>query len=267
MFRVDLRELWQYRDLLWILAVRDVKVRYKQTIIGGAWAVIQPLVTMVIFAVLFGALMGSRPTVEGIPYSVSTFCGLLPWQLFAHALIMSSNSLVANERLITKIYFPRLLIPLASVLSGLVDFAIAFVILLLMMVWFGIVPGVAVLMLPVLLLLAIVTALGMGLWLAALNALYRDIRYVTPFLVQAGMLLTPVVYPAANILEGQPAWVQAVYMLNPMAGVTEAFRWALLDAPAPPLQWLALSALGVVLLFLGGVVYFNRMQRIFADWI
>jgi len=266
---INWSELWQYRDLLSILAIRDIRVRYKQTIIGAAWAVLQPLMTMVVFTVLFGMLLGrgNEPTVAGVPYPVSTFCALLPWQLFAHALAASSNSLVDNEKLVTKVYFPRLIIPAASVMSGLMDFCISLVILFCLMVFYGVTPGWGLVALPAFLILAILTALGMGLWLSALNAMYRDVRYTVPFIVQLGMFVTPVVYSAQNILPDLPAWAQTIYMLNPMAGVIEGFRWAMLGAPLPPIEWLGVSLLGVVLLFISGAMYFRRMERTFADWI
>jgi len=266
---IDPAQLWRYRDLLWILALRDIKVRYKQTVIGAAWAVLQPLVTMVIFTVLFGVLMGrgGEPSAEGIPYAVSTYCALLPWQLFAHALTASSNSLVENEKLVSKVYFPRLLLPSATVISGLMDFAIAFVILIVLMLIYGVTPGWEVIALPALLILAVMTALGLGLWLAALNAMYRDIRYTVPFLVQLGMFVSPVIYDTSNFLPKLPVWAQTLYMLNPMAGVIQGFRWALLDAPMPAPGLVAASFVGVVLVFLGGAFYFRRMERTFADWI
>jgi len=266
---IDPAQLWRYRDLLWILALRDIKVRYKQTVIGAAWAILQPLVTMIVFTLLFGILLGrgKEPSAEGIPYAVSTYCALLPWQLFAHALTASSNSLVDNEKLVSKVYFPRLLLPSATVIAGLMDFCIAFVILLVLMMLYGVTPGWGILALPLLLLLALMTALGIGLWLAALNALYRDVRYTVPFLVQLGMFASPVVYDTSSVLPKFPVWAQTLYMLNPMAGVIQGFRWALLDAPMPSPGLAAISFLGVVLLFLGGALYFRRMERTFADWI
>jgi lipopolysaccharide transport system permease protein len=266
---IDWRELWQFRDLLYLLAMRDIRVRYKQTIIGAAWAVLQPLVTMVVFAVVFSALLGkgNEPSVAGIPYAVSTFCALLPWQLFSHALTASGNSLVDNERLVTKIYFPRLLLPAASVLSGLLDFAISFVILLALMMFYGVYPDWRIVTLPAFLLLGLMTALGLGLWLSSLNALYRDIRYTIPFMVQIGMFVTPVVYAAESVLPNLPHWAQVLYMLNPMAGVIEGFRWALLGSTLPPPHLLAISAAGVLVAFFGGAMYFRRMEKLLADWI
>lgn len=256
---IGLRELWQYRELLYFLTWRDVKVRYKQTALGAAWAVIQPVFMMVVFSLFFGRL-GGIPS-DGIPYPVFTFCALLPWQLFAHALTESSNSLVGSQNLITKVYFPRLVIPIAAVLGGVIDFAIAFVILLLMMLYYGIVPGWALLTLPGFLLLALLTALAAGLWFSALNVKYRDIRYTINFLVQFWLFLTPVVYPSSLI----PEKYRALYGLNPMAGVVEGFRWALLGKTEPPGAMLWVSVTVVVLLLFGGLYYFRRMEQQFAD--
>src|SRR6266699_3153627 len=211
---IGFRELWDYRELLYFLTLRDIKVRYKQTALGAAWAVIQPFFMMVVFSLFFGRLAGVKS--DGIPYPIFTFCALLPWQLFAHALTESSNSLVANERLITKVYFPRLVVPISAVLGGLLDFAIAFVILLLMML----------------------TALGVGLWLSALNVKYRDVRYTITFLIQFWLFATPVAYSASIV----PARWRALYGLNPMAGVVEGFRWALLGKANPAGALLAVSA-------------------------
>jgi lipopolysaccharide transport system permease protein len=269
LFGINWAELWQFRDLLALLAIRDVKVRYKQTAIGAAWAVLQPLLTMVVFAVVFRALLGAghEPSAVGVPYAVSTFCGLLPWQLFAHALTASGNSLIENERLVTKVYFPRLILPAASVLSSLLDFIISFVILLGMMLWYGVYPTWRIVTLPVFLMLGLTTALGLGLSLSALNAMYRDIRYTIPFLVQIGMFITPVVYSARSVLPNLPPWAQVVYMLNPMAGVIEGFRWAILGAALPSVPLLVTSAVGVLVLFMVGVVYFRRTETQLADWI
>lgn len=255
---IGLRELWEYRELLYFLTWRDVKVRYKQTALGAAWAVIQPLFMMLVFSLFFGRLAGIPS--DGVPYPIFTFCGLLPWQLFAHALTESSNSLVANERLITKVYFPRLVVPIAAVLGGLVDFAIAFVILLFMMFYFGIVPTSAIVALPGFILLAVATALAVGLWLSALNVKYRDVRYTINFLIQFWLFATPVAYPSSLVPE---AW-RPLYGLNPMAGVVEGFRWALLGTK-PPGALLAVSILVVAVLLIGGLFYFRRMEQEFAD--
>jgi homopolymeric O-antigen transport system permease protein len=256
---VGLKELWEYRELLYFLTWRDVKVRYKQTALGAAWAIIQPLFIMLVFSLFFGRLAGVPS--DGIPYPIFTFCALLPWQLFAHALTESSNSLVANERLITKVYFPRLVVPIAAVLGGLVDFAIAFVILLGMMAYYGIVPGWSIIALPGLILFAIMTALAVGLWLSALNVQYRDVRYTINFLIQVWLFATPVAYPSSIVPE---AW-RPLYGLNPMAGVVEGFRWALLGKAQPPGALLAVSVGVVIMLLVGGLYYFRRMEQEFAD--
>src|SRR6185503_3463341 len=225
---IDLKELWHYRELLYFLTWRDVKVRYKQTALGAAWAIIQPFFMMLVFSLFFGRL--ARVPSDGIPYPVFAFCALVPWQLFANALTESSNSLVGNQNLITKVYFPRLVVPIAAVLSGLVDFLIAFAILIVMMLFYGIVPGPAILALPGFILLAVLTALAVGLWLSALNVQYRDVRYTMNFLVQFWLFATPVAYPSSIVPEN---W-RALYGLNPMAGVVEGFRWALLGKTESP---------------------------------
>lgn len=256
---LDLREIWHYRELLYFLAWRDVKVRYKQTAIGVVWVILQPLLTMVIFSVIFGQLL-SVPT-DGEPYPVFAFVALLPWTFFAGALSRSGHSLVADANLIAKVYFPRLIMPFAAVLSMLVDFAISFIILLGMLAFYGIVPGPAVLALPLLLLLAFLTALGFGLWLSALNVKYRDVGYVIPFLVQFWLFLTPVAYPSSIIPE---SW-RFLYSLNPMAGVVDGFRWALLGEQNLPGMSILLSTIVVLALFIGGLFYFRRMEFEFAD--
>jgi lipopolysaccharide transport system permease protein len=256
---LGLRELWEYRELLYFLVWRDVKVRYKQTVLGAVWAIIQPLMMMVVFSLFFGYLAGVPS--DGIPYPIFTFCALLPWQLFAHALTQSSNSLVANEHLITKVYFPRLVVPIAAVLGGMVDFAVAFVILLLMMLYYGVVPTWAILTLPGFILLAILTALGVGLWLSALNVQYRDVRHTIGFLIQFWLFATPVVYSSSLIPE---RW-RPLYGLNPMAGVVEGFRWALLGKSELSGALLAVSAVVVILALIGGLYYFRRMEQEFAD--
>jgi lipopolysaccharide transport system permease protein len=256
---LDLGELWHYRELLYFLTWRDVKVRYKQTVLGAAWAVIQPVFMMVVFSLFFGRL--AHVSSDGIPYPIFVYCALLPWQLFSHALTESSNSLVASERLITKVYFPRLVVPISAVLGGLIDFAIAFVILLLMMAYYGIAPTRAILALPALVLFAIITALAVGLWLSALNVKYRDVRYTINFLVQFWLFATPVAYSSSIVPE---KW-RALYGLNPMAGVVEGFRWALLGKANPPGALLAVSVAVVALLTIGGLYYFRTMEQQFAD--
>jgi lipopolysaccharide transport system permease protein len=256
---LDLRELWSYRDLLAFQAVRDIKVRYQQTVLGAAWALLQPFTQMVVFSLFFGRMLGVSS--DGVPYPVFAYCALLPWQLFAFALGQSSNSLVDNNHLITKVYFPRLILPLASVIAGLVDFALAFVVLLGLMFWYGIVPTAAVLTLPLFVVLVVAAALSAGLWLSALNVQYRDIRYTLPFLTQILFFVTPIVYPSSKV----PAQWQWAYGLNPMAGVVEGFRWALLGHRAPSMPMLAASVAMTLALLLGGLFYFRRMERRFAD--
>jgi lipopolysaccharide transport system permease protein len=256
---LEFGELWEYRELLYFLIWRDVKVRYKQTALGAAWAVIQPFFMMIVFSLFFGRL--AKVPSDGIPYPVFTFCALLPWQLFANALTESSNSLVGNQNLITKVYFPRLVVPISAVLGGLVDFVIAFVILLGMMLYYGIVPGWAIVTLPGFILLAVLTALGVGLWLSALNVQYRDVRYTIGFLVQLWLFLTPVAYPSSIVPE---KW-RPLYGLNPMAGVVEGFRWALLGKSQPPGAMLWVSVVAVIVILFGGLYYFRRMEQQFAD--
>jgi homopolymeric O-antigen transport system permease protein len=256
---IGLREVWDYRELLYFLTWRDIKVRYKQTALGAAWAVIQPLFMMLVFSLFFGHL--ARVPSDGLPYTVFTFCALLPWQLFAHALTESSNSLVGSQNLITKVYFPRLIVPISAVLGGLVDFAIAFLILLGMMLLYGIVPGWQIVALPGLVLLAVMTALSVGLWLSALNVQYRDVRYTINFLVQFWLFATPVAYPSSIV----PAKWRALYGLNPMVGVVDGFRWALLGKPDSPGVLLLVSIIVVFALLVGGLYYFRRLEQQFAD--
>jgi lipopolysaccharide transport system permease protein len=256
---VKLGELWEYRELLYFLAWRDVKVRYKQTAIGAAWAILQPLTTMVIFILVFDKI-ANIPS-DGLPYPIFAFSALLPWNFFANALNRSSNSVVNEAHLITKVYFPRLIMPLAATLSGLIDFAIAFVVLVGMMVWFSIAPTWGVLALPLFLLLALLTALSVGLWLSALNVMYRDVAHTIPFLTQIWMFASPIAYPVSVVPE---KW-RLLYSLNPMAAVIEGFRWALLGNEIQDFGLIFVSAVVVVTLFFGGIVYFKRMERIFAD--
>ncbi len=257
-----MHELWRYRELLWFLAWRDIKIRYKQTVLGAGWAIIQPLFTMLVFWIFFGRLAGIESKTDGnLPYPVFVLCALVPWQLFAYALTQSSNSVVAEQRLITKVYFPRLLIPLASVLSGLVDFLIAFALLLVFMACYEVYPGWAIVTVPLFGILAVATALAVGLWLSALNVQYRDFRYTVPFLTQFWMFASPVAYPSSLVPEQWRAW----YGLNPMAGVIDGFRWALLGRTECPWDTLGVSIVTVGVLLAGGVYYFRRMERKFAD--
>jgi lipopolysaccharide transport system permease protein len=258
-FHLRLAELWEFRELLYFLVWRDIKVRYKQTVLGASWAVIQPLMTMVVFSVIFGKL-GNLPS-EGLPYPVFTFAALLPWQLFSRSLADASISLVGNQNMVTKIYFPRIFLPASSIFSGLLDFAIAFVVLLIMMVIYGIPFTWNILLVIPLLLLCIVTSLAVGLWLSALNVRYRDIKYITPFLLQFWMYATPVAYSATLIPE---EW-RFLYGLNPMTGVVEGFRWALLGQQAEISSLLGVSIAAVVLLFVTSLFYFQRMELTFAD--
>jgi lipopolysaccharide transport system permease protein len=253
-----LGDLWEYRELLYFLAWRDIKVRYKQTALGAAWALLQPLFLMVIFTLLFGRV---AKIAVPVPYPVFAFCGLLPWQLFAFGLSQSSTSLVANQHLINKVYFPRLIIPIASIMVGLLDFAVAFGLLLGLMAYYHIVPGMNVLLLPFFLLLTVATSLTAGIWLSALNVKYRDVQYTLGFLTQFWMLATPVGYPASAVPE-RWRWVLA---LNPMASVVEGFRWAVLGQGARPDAFLAISGAILVLLLLAGLHYFRRVERTIAD--
>ncbi len=256
---LKLRELWQYRELLYFLTWRDVQVRYKQTALGVAWAVLQPLLTMLIFSVVFGRL-ANLPS-DGLPYPVFSFAALLPWQLFSGALTRAGTSLVGSANLLTKVYFPRLIIPFSAVAAGLVDFAIAFLVLIVLLAYYGITPGVEILWVPVLVLFALASALAVGLWLSALNVKYRDVQHLIPFLVMAWMYASPVAY-SANLVPSGP-W-RLVYALNPMTGVIQGFRWALTGGPAPG-QMILVSAVVVIVLLVGGLFYFRRMERVFAD--
>lgn len=262
---LGLGDVWEYRELLYFLVWRDLKVRYKQTVLGVLWIVLQPLVSMVIFSLLFGNLLGV-PSGE-VPYPIFAYAALLPWNYFASSLTRSSTSVVGSAHLITKVYFPRLIIPISGVLSGLVDFAIAFLVLIGLMVYFGVVPTWAVLWLPALLLLAMLTALGFGLWLSALNVRYRDVNYLIPYLVQVWMYLTPVIYGSTLI----PERFRFLLALNPMTGVVEGFRWALLGnqlAEAQPPGELFPISIGIALAVLvSGAIFFRRTERTFADII
>jgi len=256
---VDLREVWSYRELLYFFVWRDVKVRYKQTAIGALWAILQPFLTMLVFSLFFGRL--AHIPSNGLPYPVFYYSALLAWIYFAGALQNATNTMVENQRVITKVYFPRLLLPLGAVTSGLVDFVFGFVVFLGMLVYYHIAPGPALLLMPVFLLLAVLTALGAGLWLSALNAIYRDVRYVVPFLIQFWMLASPVAYPSSLIPE---RW-RWLYGLNPMAGVVEGFRWSLTGHGHPPSLMIAVSTAIVLLLLMGGVTYFRNMESTIAD--
>jgi len=256
----DLREVWRYRELLYFLAWRDIKLRYKQTALGAAWAIIQPFFAMVVFTLFFGKL--AQIPSDGVPYAIFSYCALVPWTYFSNALSASGNSLVGSATLITKVYFPRLIVPGASVLAGTLDFGIAFSVLLGMMLYYGIAPSWGILLVPVLLLLTMGTALGVGTWLSAINVEYRDVRYAIPFMVQLWMFATPIVYPLSLV----PDRYRLLVALNPMAGIIEGYRAALLGRP---FQWgtLAMSAVLCVLLLLAGAFYFRTVERTFADVI
>ena len=252
-------ELWEYRELIYFFVWREIKVRYKQTAIGAAWAVLQPLMTMAVFSLFFGRL--AHIPSEGLPYPVFYYTALLPWTYFSGALQNATTTVVDNQNLITKVYFPRLALPIASVCSGLVDFAISFVMLVILLVWYGIRPGVAILLLPFLLLLTVMTALGVGLLMAALNAIYRDVRFVIPFVVQFWMFASPVAYPSSLV----PTKWRWLYGLNPMVGVIDGFRWSLTGHGDPPGSMLVISAAAVIAILLGAAAYFQRMETRIAD--
>ncbi|MBK9712999.1 MAG: ABC transporter permease [Kouleothrix sp.] len=256
---LKLRELWFYRELVYFLIWRDIKVRYKQTALGAAWAIIQPFFTMVVFTLFFGRLANIPH--DNIPYPIFSYAALVPWTFFANGLSQASNSLVGNANLIKKVYFPRLVVPIAAVLSGIVDFVLAFAVLLALMLYYGVAPTANVLWLPLLLLLALMTSLGVGLWLAALNVEYRDVRYVVPFLVQIWMFASPIAYPSSLVPE---PW-RTFYGLNPMVGVVEGFRWALLGANTQPGAIVLVSALAALAILISGAYYFRRMETTFAD--
>ncbi len=256
---LKLGELWEYRELLYFLTWREIKVRYKQTALGAAWAIIQPLFTMLVFSLFFGRL--AKVPSDGIPYPLFSLAGLIPWTFFANGLSQASNSLVTSANLISKVYFPRLTIPLSAVLSGAIDFAISFALLVGMMALYHRMPPLQCVFLPLFFLLAFVTALGVGLWLSALNVEYRDVRYTVPFLTQFWMFATPIAYPSSLLPE---RW-RLLYGLNPMVGVVEGFRWALIGTSTAPGPMIAVSTLAAVLILVGGAFYFRRMEKTFAD--
>jgi lipopolysaccharide transport system permease protein len=260
-FELNLREMWNYRELLYFLVWRDLKIRYKQTAIGVGWVVLQPLMAMLLFTVFFGRL--AKMPSEGLPYPVFYYTGLLTWLYFSASLTHATNTVVEHERVITKVYFPIMFLPFSAVLSGLVDFGIGFVLLMGLMLYYHLIPTIATLLVPIFLLLAVLTALAVGLWLSALNAIYRDVRYVIPFLVQFWMFASPVVYPSTVV----PAKWRWLYGLNPMAGVVEGFRWAVTGRGKAPGLLVLVSATTVLLLFLGGVVYFKKMESKIADMV
>jgi lipopolysaccharide transport system permease protein len=254
-------EIWEYRELLYFLVWRDVKVRYKQTALGAAWAVIQPVLTMLVFSLFFGKL--AKVPSDGIPYPLFAFAALVPWTFFANGLNQASNSLVGSANLVKKVYFPRLVIPVASVLSGIIDLVLALGVLVVMMAYYGWLPTVNIVFLPFFLLLALVASLAVGLWLSALNVEFRDVRYTIPFLTQLWLFATPIAYPSTLL---SPPW-RTVYGLNPMVGVVEGFRWALFDTGVRPGALVIASSAATLVLLVGGAFYFRRMERTFADII
>jgi lipopolysaccharide transport system permease protein len=254
-----LRELWEFRELLYFLAWRDIKIRYKQTVLGMAWAIIQPFFTMIVFSIFFGRL-AHMPS-DGVPYPIFSYAALVPWTFFANGLNQSSNSLVAGAPLIKKVHFPRLIVPVAAVLSGVVDFILAFIVLLGMMLYYGLLPTANVLWLPAFILLALITSLGIGLWLSALNVKYRDVRHAVPFITQFWLVATPIAYPSTLLAE---PW-RTVYGLNPMVGVVEGFRWALLGTDTQPGTMVFASFIMAVIILIAGAFYFRRMEKSFAD--
>jgi lipopolysaccharide transport system permease protein len=256
---LDLKQLWQYRELMYFMSWRDIKVRYKQTALGAAWAVIQPLMTMVVFSIFFGKL--AKMPSDGIPYPLFAYAALVPWTFFANSLTQASNSLLQNSNMLKKIYFPRLVMPISSVISGTVDFVFAFMVLIAMMLFYGILPTVNIVWLPFLMLLALATALGGGLWLSAINVQYRDVRYVIPFLIQVWLFATPIAYPSSLLSE---PW-RTLYGLNPMVGVVEGFRWALLGTETAPGTAVVVSSFMAGILLVSGTYYFRRMEKTFAD--
>jgi lipopolysaccharide transport system permease protein len=256
---VDFMEIWNYRELLYFLTKRDIKVRYKQTVLGGLWAVIQPAFTMLVFTLFFGRL--AKMPSDGLPYPIFVYAGLLPWTYFANAVSTSGNSLVGSSNLITKVYFPRVVVPASAALAGLLDFFIALFVLAALMIWYQFLPGPAILLFPFLVALTFLCAVGVGLWLSALNVQYRDIRYAIPFLIQVWMFVSPVIYPV-SLVHGNYQWLLA---LNPMGGVIHAYRASLLGHQSIDWSLLSLSTLIILALFLGGLYYFRRMERVFAD--
>ncbi len=268
-YHLDLPELWRYRELLLFLAWRDIKIRYKQTILGVAWAVLQPLATTGVFAMLFGLLFGrgNEPSAPGVPYVLSTFCAMLPWQLFAESLARASVSLIQSREMITKVYFPRLILPAGAMLSSIADFAIGLIVLVAMLAWYGVMPSWPVLTLPLFVLFAVAASMAVGLWLSALAAIYRDFEHAQPFIIRLGMFVSPVIYSTANLADRLPDWALFLYGLNPMAGVIEGFRWALLGAAEPPGLVLIPSILMTAVLLASALFFFRRMEETVVDVI
>jgi len=258
---LKLKELWDYRELFYFFIWRDIKVRYKQTVIGAAWAIIQPFFTMVVFSLFFGKL--AKIPSDNLPYPIFSYAALVPWTYFANSLTNATETMVANQHVITKVYFPRMILPISAVLSGLLDFAISFTVLIAMMLFYGIYPTTNIVFLPLFALLTIVTALAVGFWTSAANAIYRDVHYVVPFLVQFWLFASPIAYPSSLV----PGKWRILYGLNPMAGVIKGFRWALLGKGTPPGPMLTVSVSIVVIMFVGGIIYFRRTEGTIADVI
>jgi lipopolysaccharide transport system permease protein len=258
---LKISELWEYRELLYFLVWRDVKVRYKQTALGAAWAIIQPVMTMIVFSVFFGKL--GKLSSDGVPYPIFAFAALVPWTLFSNGLTQAANSLVGSSNLIKKVYFPRLIIPVAAILAGIVDFLFALFVLLILMVFYGITPTINIVFLPLFLVLTIVAALSVSLWFSALNVEFRDVKYIIPFLSQIWLFATPIAYSGTLLSE---PW-RTIYGLNPMVGVVEGFRWALLGTNTPPSMTTLVSTITCLLLLVSGAFYFRRMEKTFADVI
>ena len=256
---INLQELWQYRDLFWFLVKRDIKTRYAQSIMGVGWAIIQPVFSMIIFTVVFGNI--AKINSEGVPYPIFSYTALVPWTYFSSSLTDSSKSLISSKNLITKVYFPRLVIPIAPVLAKLIDFGISFLILIGMMVWFGIMPSIWAAFIPILVLIMMLAAAGVGMWLTALSIQYRDIQYGSSFFIQLLMYLSPVIYPASNV----PDKFQLVYAMNPMVGVIEGFRAVLLGTHSMPWFYIGIGSASALILFISGALYFRHMERYFAD--
>jgi lipopolysaccharide transport system permease protein len=256
---LKLKEVWNYRELMYFLIWRDIKVRYKQTVLGAAWAIIQPFFTMIVFTIVFGRI--AKIPSDGIPYPIFSYAALVPWTLFASGLGRASNSMVGNSNLIKKVYFPRLCIPIAAILAGLVDFFLSFLMLIAMMFYYGITPSLNVIWLPLFILLALTTSLGVSLWFSAMNVKFRDIGYIVPFITQIWLFMTPIVYPSSLLSE---PW-KTLYGINPMAGVVEGFRWALLSTDTSPQPIIIVSSLVAFTILIGGLMYFRRMEKTFAD--
>jgi lipopolysaccharide transport system permease protein len=254
-----IRELWQFRELVFFFGLRDIKVRYKQTVMGASWAIIQPLLTMVVFSIFFGRL-ANIPS-DGLPYPIFSYAALVPWTFFANTITQASNSLVINANMIKKVYFPRLALPVATVVPGILDFCLAFIVLIGMMFFYNLVPTANIVWLPLFILLALITSLGISLWLSTLNVQFRDVHFVIPFITQFWLFMTPIAYPSSLLSE---PW-RTLYGINPMAGVVEGFRWALLGTDTAPGPMLIVSAIVALILFVSGAFYFRRMEQSFAD--